>query len=64
MPAQHIAGFPVEELLLAATAAAAPLLALLGWEIKDRVRRLRTRVRGENYAPSTRQPNKYQPPIS
>lgn len=64
MPAQHIAGFPVEELLLAATAAAAPLLALLGWEIKDRVRRLQTRVRGENNAPTTRQPNKYQPPVA
>ncbi|GAB3814085.1 hypothetical protein [Kribbella italica] len=45
MPAQHIAGFPVEEILLAATAAAAPLIALIGWEIKDRVRRLRAVVR-------------------
>lgn len=45
MLAQHIAGFPVEELLLAATAAAAPLLALLGWEIRDRARRLRAVVR-------------------
>jgi hypothetical protein len=45
MPAHHIAGFPVEELLLAATAAAAPLLALLAWEIRDRLRRLRAVVR-------------------
>jgi hypothetical protein len=73
MPAQHIAGFPVEEILLAA-AAAAPLIALIGWEIKDRVRRVRTFVRGENNAPTTNrglnnapatnEPNKYQPPVT
>ena len=45
MSVQHIAGFPLEELLLAATAAAAPLLALLGWEIRDRLRRLKAVVR-------------------
>ncbi|MEV6287246.1 hypothetical protein [Kribbella sp. NPDC051770] len=64
MPAQHIAGFPVEEILLAATAAAAPLIALIGWEIKDRLRRLRSRFRPENNAPLANQPNKYQPPIA
>ena len=64
MSAQHIAGFPVEEILMAAVAAAAPLIALIGWEIKDRVRRLQTRVRGENNAPATHQPSKYQPPIA
>lgn len=64
MPAQHIAGFPVEEILLAATAAAAPLIALIGWEIKDRLRRLQSRLRGENNAPALNQPNKYQPPVT
>lgn len=42
--AQHIAGLPVEEVLLAALAAATPMLALIGWEIRDRVRRLRARL--------------------
>ncbi len=64
MSAQHIAGFPVEEILLAATAAAAPLVALIGWEIRDRVRRLRSLVRRPNNAPATRLPNKYQPPVA
>ncbi|GAA1535871.1 hypothetical protein GCM10009741_43030 [Kribbella lupini] len=64
MLAQHIAGFPVEELLLAATAAAAPLLALLGWEIRDRLRRLRSLVRREDNAPAAHLPNKYRPPIA
>jgi len=44
MPAQHIAGFPVEEILLAALAAATPMIALIGWEIRDRVRRLRGKL--------------------
>jgi hypothetical protein len=44
MPAQHIAGMPVEEILLAALAAATPMIALIGWEIRDRVRRLRTKL--------------------
>ncbi|TWD81079.1 hypothetical protein FB561_2183 [Kribbella amoyensis] len=44
MPAQHIGGLPVEELLAAALAAATPLIALLGWEIRDRLRRLRTGI--------------------
>jgi len=45
MSAQHIAGLPVEEILLAAAAAAAPMIALIGWEIRDRVNRLRRAVR-------------------
>jgi hypothetical protein len=44
MPAQHIAGMPVEEILLAALAAATPMIALIGWEIRDRVRRLRRKL--------------------
>ncbi|WP_020392743.1 hypothetical protein [Kribbella catacumbae] len=44
MPAQHIAGLPVEEILLAAFAAATPMIALIGWEIRDRVRRLRRKL--------------------
>ena len=44
MPAQHIAGLPVEEILLAAFAAATPMIALIGWEIRDRVRRLRDKL--------------------
>ncbi|MEV8376876.1 hypothetical protein AB0P21_29305 [Kribbella sp. NPDC056861] len=46
MPAQHIAGLPVEEILLAALAAATPMIALIGWEIRDRVRRLRRKLTG------------------
>ena len=46
MPAQHIAGLPVEEILLAAIAAATPMIALIGWEIRDRVRRLRRKLSG------------------
>ncbi|GAA1651529.1 hypothetical protein GCM10009744_49070 [Kribbella alba] len=41
MSAQHIAGLPIEELLLAAIATATPLIALITWEIRDRLRRLR-----------------------
>jgi hypothetical protein len=44
MPAQHIAGMPVEEILLAALAAATPMIALIGWEIRDRARRLRRKL--------------------
>jgi hypothetical protein len=46
MPAQHVAGLPVEEILLAAIAAATPMIALIGWEIRDRVRRLRRKLTG------------------
>jgi hypothetical protein len=42
---QHIAGLPVEELLLAAVATATPVIALIGWEIRDRLRRLRSGLR-------------------
>jgi hypothetical protein len=42
--AQHIAGLPVEEVLLAAVAAATPMIALIGWEIRDRVKRLRRKL--------------------
>jgi hypothetical protein len=45
MSAQHIAGLPVEEILLAAIAAAAPLIALIGWEISSRIKRLTAFVR-------------------
>jgi hypothetical protein len=46
--AQHIAGLPVEEVLLAAAAAMAPLIALIalvGWEISSRVKKIRSAVR-------------------
>lgn len=45
MVALHIVGLPVEEILLAAVAAASPLIALIGWEISSRVKRLRSLVR-------------------
>ncbi|MFI5710835.1 hypothetical protein [Kribbella sp. NPDC051620] len=51
MPAQHIAGMPVEEILLAALAAATPMIALIGWEIRDRLRRLRGKL---SRTPATR----------
>jgi hypothetical protein len=44
MPTQHIAGLPIEELLLAAIATATPMIALISWEIRDRLRRLRRRT--------------------
>ena len=44
MSAQHIAGLPVEEILLAALAAATPMIALVGWEIRDRVKRVRRKL--------------------
>ena len=40
----HIAGLPVEEVLLAAVAAASPLIALVGWEISARIKRLKAFV--------------------
>jgi hypothetical protein len=40
--AQHIAGFPVEEMLLAAAAAMAPMMALVGWEINRRMKKIRS----------------------
>jgi hypothetical protein len=46
MVALHIAGLPVEEVLLAAVAAASPLIALVGWEVTARFKRLTARVRG------------------
>lgn len=45
MVALHIAGLPVEEVLLAAIAAASPLIALVGWEITARFKRLKAWVR-------------------
>ncbi|MEU4193032.1 hypothetical protein AB0E69_14125 [Kribbella sp. NPDC026611] len=53
MVALHIAGLPVEEVLLAALAAAGPLIALIGLEFSTRVKRLRTwlRVRREPRQP-------------
>ena len=42
--AQHIGGLPVEEILLAGFAAAVPMIALIGWEIRDRVKRLRRKL--------------------
>ena len=45
MVALHIAGLPVEEVLLAAVAAASPLIALVGWEISSRIKRLKAWVR-------------------
>jgi hypothetical protein len=39
---QHIAGLPVEEVLLAAAAAMAPMIALVGWEISRRVKKVRS----------------------
>ncbi|MEV6266389.1 hypothetical protein AB0L64_04445 [Kribbella sp. NPDC051936] len=40
MVAQHIAGLPVEEVLLAALAAAAPVITLVALEIRSRFKRL------------------------
>jgi hypothetical protein len=51
MVVQHIAGLPVEEVLLAALAAAGPVIALIGWEITSRIKRLKARVRGRGNAP-------------
>lgn len=46
--AQHIAGLPVEEVLLAAFAAATPMIALIGWEIRDRLKSLRAKLSGRS----------------
>ncbi|MFC5265277.1 hypothetical protein ACFPJ1_24470 [Kribbella qitaiheensis] len=51
MSAQHIAGLPVEEILLAALAAATPMIALIGWEIRDRVKRVRRRLTRDRDVP-------------
>ena len=40
--AQHIAGLPVEEVLLAAAAGVAPMIALVGWEIRSRMKKIRS----------------------
>lgn len=55
MVVQHIAGLPVEEVLLAALAAAGPVIALIGWEISSRIKRLKARVgrRGNGPDPDT-----------
>lgn len=41
----HIAGLPVEELLVVALVTIAPLLTLIGLRIADRVRRIRLTLR-------------------
>jgi hypothetical protein len=51
MVVQHIAGLPVEEVLLAALAAAGPVIALIGWEISSRIKRLKARVRRRGNGP-------------
>ena len=56
MIAQHIAGLPVEEILLAAVAAASPLIALIGWEISSRVKRLKCLVRRRAVTPQPEPP--------
>ncbi|WP_157630740.1 hypothetical protein [Kribbella catacumbae] len=43
--AQHIAGLPIEELLLAGVAAALPMLALLAWQMKELISRIRRAIR-------------------
>jgi hypothetical protein len=53
MVALHIAGLPVEEVLLAAVAAASPLVALVGWELSSRIKRLKAWVRRQP-APAVR----------
>ncbi|MFK4083882.1 hypothetical protein ACI2LF_07235 [Kribbella sp. NPDC020789] len=52
MVALHIAGLPVEEVLLAAIAAASPLIALVGWEISSRMKRLRAALRRDPVDPA------------
>jgi hypothetical protein len=47
----HIAGLPVEEVLLAALAAAGPVIALAGWEIGSRIKRLKAWVRRRGNPP-------------
>ena len=43
MVVEHIAGLPVEEVLLAALAAAGLVIALAGLEIRSRIKRLKDR---------------------
>ncbi|NIK54916.1 hypothetical protein [Kribbella shirazensis] len=45
MVAQHIAGLPVEEILLAALAAASPVITLVVLEIRSRIKRLKRFLR-------------------
>ena len=56
MVGQHIAGLPVEEVLLAAFAAASPVIALVVLEIRARIKRLKDRwhssTSGEAPSPS------------
>ena len=56
MVALHIAGLPVEEVLLAAAAAASPLIALIGWEISSRVKRLKSVLRRRSATPPPEPP--------
>jgi hypothetical protein len=56
MVVEHIAGLPVEEVLLAALAAAAPLIALVGWEISARFKRLKARLLRRDKSPQTEDP--------
>ena len=44
MLVQHIAGLPVEEVLLAALAAAGPVTALAWLELRARIKRLKDRL--------------------
>ncbi|MFC0625679.1 hypothetical protein [Kribbella deserti] len=44
MAPQHLAGLPIEEILLAGALTVAPMIAYLGWEISSRLKRLRTGV--------------------
>ncbi|WP_328993858.1 hypothetical protein OG394_05755 [Kribbella sp. NBC_01245] len=48
MVPEHIAGLPIEEILLAVGLAIAPMLAYLGWEICSRFQRLRRRLTGQD----------------
>jgi hypothetical protein len=56
MVALHIAGLPVEEILLAAVAAASPLIALIGWEISSRVKRFKSVLRRRAETPPLEPP--------
>ncbi|MGW7686713.1 hypothetical protein ACWGID_38600 [Kribbella sp. NPDC054772] len=53
MVVEHIAGLPVEEVLLAALAAAAPVIALVGWEISARFKRLKAWLLRRDKSPGT-----------
>ncbi|WP_350279432.1 hypothetical protein [Kribbella sp. HUAS MG21] len=54
---QHIAGLPVEEILLAALAAAAPVITLAVLEIRSRIKRLKRFLRRPATRP-THQPGR------